>query len=74
MKKDGESEFDVKYEKDFQIKEAAGKTVSYILKLKEIHERIVPKANKEFANEMGFETLKELKFPRIPSVCSTARP
>ena len=61
LKKGGESSFDVKYEDDFQIKEAAGKTVNYSLKLNEIHERIVPKANKEFAKEMGFETLKELK-------------
>ena len=61
LKKDGEAAFDVSYEKEFQIKEAAGKTVNYSLKLKEIHERVVPKANKEFAKELGFESLKDLK-------------
>ena len=61
LKKGKEAKFDIKYEEDFQIKEAAGKTVNYVLKLNEIHERIVPKANAEFAKEMGFETLKELK-------------
>ena len=61
LKKGKEAEFDIKYEEDFQIKEAAGKTVNYVLKLNEIHERIIPKANAEFAKEMGFETLKELK-------------
>jgi len=61
LKKGKESKFNVKYDEDFQIKDAAGKTVDYVVKLNEIHERSVPKANKEFANEMGFETLKELK-------------
>ncbi len=60
LKRGKEKKFDVSYEDDFQIKEAAGKTVNYTIKLKEIHEKIVPKANAEFAKGIGFETLKEL--------------
>ncbi len=61
LKKGEEKKFDVSYEEDFQIKEAAGKTVDYVLKLKEIHEKIVPNANAEFAKDLGLDTLKALK-------------
>ena len=61
MKKGKEKKFDVSYEEDFQIKEAAGKTVNYLLTLKEIHEKNVPKPNAEFAKGLGFDTLKALK-------------
>jgi len=61
LKNGEETKFDVSYEDDFQIKEAAGKTVNFTVKLKEIHEKIVPKPNAEFAKGLGFETLKELK-------------
>jgi len=61
LKKGKEKKFDVSYEEDFQIKEAAGKTVNFTIKLKEIHEKVVPKADAAFAKGLGFETLEELK-------------
>ena len=61
LKKGDDTKFNVGYGDDFQIKEAAGKKVNFSLKLKEIYERVIPKANKAFANQVGFDTLKELK-------------
>jgi len=61
LKKGKAKKFDVSYEEDFQIKEAAGKTVNYSVILKEIHEKIVPKADAAFAKGLGFETLKQMK-------------
>ena len=41
-KPDEESSFQVSYPEDFTIKEAAGKTVDFVLKVNEIHQKILP--------------------------------
>lgn len=61
LKKGGESSFNVEYKEDFQYKEAAGKTVNYVLNLVDIYDRVVPVANNNFAKELGFKNLKELE-------------
>lgn len=60
LKKGEEATFDVEYKEDFQYRETAGKTVSYVLKLVEIYDRVIPEAD-EFVKMMGFENLEELK-------------
>ncbi len=60
LKKGEETTFDVEYKEDFQYKETAGKTVSYVLKLVEIYDRTVPKVE-EFAKMMGLKDSEELK-------------
>lgn len=60
LKKGEEAAFEVEYKEDFQYKETAGKTVSYVLKLVEIYDRIIPEAE-EFVKMMGLKNLEELK-------------
>ncbi|MEQ9619761.1 MAG: trigger factor [Deltaproteobacteria bacterium] len=61
MKKGEEKEFDVAYGEDFQIKEAAGKTVRFKFKLAELAERIIPELNDEIAKELGKDDVAALK-------------
>lgn len=61
MKKDEEKEFDVEYGEDFQIKEAAGKTVRFKFRVKDVQERIIPELTDELAKEVGQENAEELK-------------
>ena len=56
-----ESNFSVKYSEEFFVKEAAGKTVNYALKINEIHERILPELDDNFAKDLGYKNLNELK-------------
>ena len=61
MKKGEEKEFDVSYDENFRIEEAAGKTVNYKLRVNEIYDRILPDMDDEFAKEIGFESLEDMK-------------
>lgn len=61
MKKGEEREFDVAYGEDFQIKEAAGKTVHYKFKLADVQERIIPELTDELAKEVGQDSAEALK-------------
>ncbi|NIP30322.1 MAG: trigger factor [Candidatus Dadabacteria bacterium] len=56
-----ESTFKVTYPEDFSIKEAAGKTVDFTLKINEIHERIFPELDDDFAKDLGLENFNDLK-------------
>lgn len=56
-----EKEFEVAYPEDFQIKEAAGKSVRFKLKVKEVFNRTVPDADDSFAKKLGSENAAELK-------------
>lgn len=56
-----ESSFPVSYPEDFAIKEAAGKTVNFKLNVREIHERIMPELDDDFAKDIGFDNLEDLK-------------
>ncbi|MDA2920699.1 trigger factor [Desulfobacterota bacterium AH_259_B03_O07] len=61
MKKGEENEFEVTYAEDFQIEEAAGKTVNFTLKLKDILEKVLPELGDEFAKDLGEESLESLR-------------
>lgn len=61
MKKGEEKEFDIKYDEDFQIEEAAGKTVNFKLTVKDVQERVLPELNDELAKEIGVDDLEGLK-------------
>ncbi|MCY4047586.1 MAG: trigger factor [Candidatus Dadabacteria bacterium] len=56
-----EKEFEVAYPEDFQIKEAAGKSVLFNLKVNTVFDRTVPELNDEFAKKIGAENIAELK-------------
>ncbi|MCY3986471.1 MAG: trigger factor [Candidatus Dadabacteria bacterium] len=61
-KKTGEEvQFPVSYPEDFLIPDAAGKTVSFTIKINEIHERILPEADDDFAKDLQTESLSELR-------------
>jgi len=61
MKKEEEKEFDVTYDESFPVEEARGKAVHYLLKLKDVLKRTLPKANDELAKGIGLESMDELK-------------
>lgn len=61
MKKEEEKEFDVTYDESFPVEEARGKAVHYLLKLKDVLKRTMPKANDELAKGIGLESMDELK-------------
>ncbi len=61
MRKGDEKEFQVTYPEDFQMKEVAGKTVKFNLKVKDILERVLPELDDEFAKDLGQENLENLK-------------
>ena len=56
-----ESRFPVSYPGDFSISEAAGRTVGFTLRLKEIHERTLPALDDDFAKDFEVETLSDLR-------------
>ena len=56
-----ETEFSVSYPEDFVISEAAGKTVSFTVKVNEIHDRILPEADDDFAKDFDVESISELR-------------
>ncbi len=56
-----EAQFSVSYPEDFLISEAAGKTVSFTVKVNEIHDRILPEADDDFAKDFEVESLSELR-------------
>ena len=61
LKKEEEKEFDVTYDESFPVEEARGKAVHYLLKLKDVLKRTMPKANDELAKGIGLESMDELK-------------
>ena len=56
-----EARFSVSYPADFRISEAAGRTVGFVLRVKEIHERTLPELDDDFAKDFEVETLAELR-------------
>lgn len=61
LKKAEVAKFDVSYGEDFQVREAAGKTVNFELRLKDILDRILPDLDDEFAKDLGEENLESFK-------------
>lgn len=56
-----ETQFSVSYPEDFLIPEAAGKTVSFTVRVNEIHDRVLPEADDDFAKEFEVEGISELR-------------
>ncbi|MCY3625053.1 MAG: trigger factor [Candidatus Dadabacteria bacterium] len=56
-----ETQFLVSYPEDFLIAEAAGKAVSFTVKVNEIHERVLPEADDDFAKDFDVEGISELR-------------
>ena len=50
-----EKSFKIKYKKDHQVEELAGKTVTYDVKVKEVAELQLPKVDADFAKALGVE-------------------
>ncbi len=61
MKKGEEKEFGVDYDEDFQIKEAAGRTVNFKFRVTDVKERIIPELTDELAKELGQDDIAALK-------------
>ncbi|HEY7534863.1 MAG TPA: trigger factor, partial [Thermodesulfobacteriota bacterium] len=61
MKRGEEKVFEIIYPEDFQMKDVAGKTVKFTVKLKEILEKILPDIDDEFSKDLGEENLEGLK-------------
>ena len=61
-KKTGDkAEFSVSYPEDFPIREAAGKTVSFTVKVNEIHDRVLPELSDDFAKDFDVDSVSELR-------------
>jgi trigger factor len=61
MKREEEREVEVSFPENYGAKELAGKPAKFKVELKEIKEKVAPKANDDLAKEVGFDSLKELK-------------
>ena len=62
VKAGDEKEIDVNYHPDFHNKKLAGKSVKYIIKVKQIKEKILPEANDDLAKMVGdYKDLAGLK-------------
>ncbi len=62
MKLDEEKEIKIKYPKDYAIKDLAGQTATYHVKIAEINTMTLPVLDDEFAKDMGeYESLQQLK-------------
>lgn len=60
-KKGDTREFNLPYPKDHYQTNLAGKLVDFKVKIKEVYERQIPKADDEFAKSLGLKNFEELK-------------
>ena len=56
-----EARFSVSYPGDFAVSEAAGRTVGFVLRVREIRERTLPALDDDFAKDFELETLSDLR-------------
>jgi len=61
MKREDEKEFEITFPENYGNKDLAGKLTTFKVAVKEIKEKVLPKADDDFAKEFGLETLSELK-------------
>jgi trigger factor len=61
MKAGEKREFQIQIPDDYQDKEAAGKLVDYRLELKEFRTKVLPEANDQLAEKVGYKTLDDLR-------------
>jgi trigger factor len=60
-KKDDSCEFNITYPDDFHNKKIAGKTVLFKVTVKEVKAQDIPAIDDEFAKDLNYENLEELK-------------
>ncbi len=62
LKPEEEKEIEVPFPEDYGYKKWAGKTVSFLVKVKEIKEKVLPPLDDEFAKDLGdYSSLEDLK-------------
>ena len=61
MVKDEEKSFELAFADDYEIKEIAGKTYSFSVKIKEVKEKNLPEINDDFAMNAGSLNLADLR-------------
>ena len=61
LKKGEEKEFDMDFPADYFEKDLAGKKAHYKIKVKDIHDKDLPKIDDEMAKDIGKESLAEVK-------------
>jgi trigger factor len=61
MNKADEVEFDVQFPEDFANKDMAGKKLGFKVTVKDVKKVILPEIDDEFAKDMNYESLDELK-------------
>lgn len=62
LKPEEEREIEVSFPEDYGYKKWAGKTISFLIKVKEIKEKILPPLDDEFAKDLGdYASLEDLK-------------
>ncbi len=62
LKMEEEKEIEVPFPEDYGYKKWAGKTVSFLVKVKEIKEKVLPTLDDEFAKDLGdYASLDDLK-------------
>lgn len=60
MKKDEEKEIEIKYPKDYQVKDISGQKAKYHVLINSIKRIIRPEKNDEFAQKAGFDSFNEM--------------
>ncbi len=61
MKRDEEKEISVTFPEDYGQQDLAGKPAQFVVKLKEIKEKVTPRADDDFAKGFGLDSLETLK-------------
>lgn len=56
-----EKEIQVTFPEDYHAENLAGKEVTFAVKINGIKERVLPELNDDFAKDLGFETMEELR-------------
>ncbi|HOW83628.1 MAG TPA: trigger factor [Spirochaetota bacterium] len=61
MKSGEEKEIEVKYPKEYYIKDLAGQKAKYMVKVSEINDRKLPELDDEFAKKVGYESMEDFR-------------
>ena len=61
MKLGEEKEITVEYPSDYRLKDFAGQSVTYIVKIAGISTMVLPELNDEFAKKVGYESVEDLR-------------
>jgi trigger factor len=61
INKDEEKDIELSYPEDYTVKELAGKSYKYKVKVKEIKRKVLPEANDDFAKTVESESMDDLR-------------